>query len=122
MKEFTNNDVYKFLTEECRQYKTLWEKYGDGIVSYTTDADFWESLSEELDCFRICDECGKPMIVGYLVNGGDTYCSDECLHKHLTNKEFDELYDGGNSDTYWTTWYEVQKPSNNTNNGSKTIY
>ena len=21
MKEFTNNDVYKFLTEECRQYK-----------------------------------------------------------------------------------------------------
>ena len=55
MKEFTNNDVYKFLTEECRHYKTLWEKYGDGIASYTTDADFWESLSEELDCFRICD-------------------------------------------------------------------
>ena len=109
MKEFTNNDVYKFLTEECRQFETLWEKYGDGITNYTTDADFWESLSEELDCFRICDECGKPMIVGYVVNGDDTYCSDECLHKHLTDEKFNELYDDGNSYTYWTTWYEDSK-------------
>ena len=106
MKELTNNDVYKFLTEECRQFETLWEKYGDGITNYTIDADFWESLSEELDCFRICDECGKPMIVGYVVDGRDTYCSDECLNKHLTNNEFSNLYKNGKGDTYWTTWYE----------------
>lgn len=59
-----------------------------------------------MDCFRICDECGKPMIEGYVVDGCDAYCSDECLHKHLTDKEFDHLYNDGSGDTYWTTWYE----------------
>ncbi len=105
-KKYTNTDVYKFLAEECRQNDALWKAFGDGIVNHTTDEDFWESLSEELDCFRICDECGKPMIEGYVVDGCDTYCSDECLHKHLTNEEFKNLYDDGNGDTYWTTWYE----------------
>ncbi len=105
-KGLTNNDVYEFLAEECRYYPELWKEFGKGILSHTKDADFWESLSEELDCFRICEECGKPMIVGYVVDGCDTYCSDECLHKHLTYEEFKELYDDGNGDTYWTTWYE----------------
>jgi len=105
-KAYTNNNVYDFLAEECRHDKALWKEYGKGIVAHTTDEDFWESLSEELDCFRICDECGKPMIEGYVVDGCNTYCSDVCLHKHITDEEYNLLYNDGNSDTYWTTWYE----------------
>lgn len=106
VKEYTNDDVYEFLTEECRNKTELWNGFGAGIQSRTTNVDFWESLSLYLDCFRICDECGKPMIEGYVVDGCDAYCSDECLHKHLTDKEFNHLYNDGNGDTYWTTWYE----------------
>lgn len=46
------------------------------------------------------------MIEGYVVDGCNTYCSDDCLHKHFAEEEFKRLYDSGNGDTYWTTWYE----------------
>ena len=98
--------VYDFLVTECRNFPSLWEDFGEGILSHTSDADFWEQLNERLDCFRICDECGMPMIEGYVVDGCETYCSDDCLHKHLSDEEFNEHYDNGDGDTYWTTWYE----------------
>jgi len=54
---------------------------------------------------RKCSECGRPMVQGYLIHDGDEYyCSDECLHKHYTEQEWLELYDNGNSDSYWTEW------------------
>ena len=105
-KEYTNDDVFDFLAEECRYQTDLWDEFGAIILSRTTNDDFWNSLSKHLDCFRVCDECGRPMIVGYVVNGCDNYCSDECLHKHLTDEEFNILYNDGNGETYWTTWYE----------------
>lgn len=105
-KEYTNDDVYDFLAKECRHSPELWEKFGEGILSHVKDVDFWDSLSEHLDCLRGCNECRKPMIVGYVVNGCDTYCSDECMHKRLSGQEYKELYDDGNGDTYWTVWYE----------------
>ena len=105
-KEYHNNQVYDFLIEECKLKPNLWKEFGEGLMSHTTDAEFWENLNEELDCFRVCEECGKPMIEGYVIDGCDTYCSDDCLHKHITDEEFELLYDNGNGDTYWTTWYE----------------
>ena len=105
-KEYTNDDVLEFLTDECRNKPNLWEEFGKHLLSRTINDDLWDSLSDHLDCFRICDECGRPMIVGYVVDGCDVYCSDECLHKHLTDEEFNYLFDDGNGDTYWTTWYE----------------
>jgi len=54
---------------------------------------------------RKCSECGKGMKEGYVIDGGsEYYCSDECLHKHMTEAEFDELYADGEGDTYWTEW------------------
>jgi hypothetical protein len=106
IKEYTNDDVYTFLAKECGQRTDLWTEFGEGILSQVEDVDFWERLSERLDCFRICEECGKPMIEGYVVNGCDTYCSEECLHKHVSEEEYKALYNDGNGDTYWTTWYE----------------
>ena len=111
--DYSNNIVYDFLIEECKQISDLWNKYGEGLLSHTTDFDFWEELSEQIDCFRVCNECGRPMIEGYVIDGRDTYCSDECLHKHFKDEEYNELFDDGNSDTYWTTWYEDSRTYKN---------
>lgn len=52
----------------------------------------------------ICDECKTPMNEGYVVFGGEQYyCTEECLHKHYTKEEWDELYEDG-GDSYWTEW------------------
>lgn len=54
---------------------------------------------------RYCDDCGRPMKEGYCVDGGsEYYCSDECLHKHYTPEEWDEMYEDG-GDNYYTEWY-----------------
>ena len=56
---------------------------------------------------RICNECKKEMNKGYCIeNGIEYYCSEECLHKHITPEEFEELYDNGNGNSYYTEWEE----------------
>ena len=56
---------------------------------------------------RICSECGKKIVQGYCIeNGLEYYCCDKCLHIHYTEKEYLNMYDNGNGDTYWTEWEE----------------
>lgn len=65
-------------------------------------------FTAELDTenLRICSECGKAFQEGFMVEGGlEYYCSDECLHKHYTEEEWLEMYDNGNSQSCWTTFY-----------------
>ncbi len=51
-----------------------------------------------------CDECGSGMNEGYCINGGEQYyCSDECLHEHISPEEWEELYEDG-GDSYYTEW------------------
>jgi hypothetical protein len=58
---------------------------------------------EDLD-IRTCTECGKEMNKGYCIdNGREYYCTPECLHKHYTLEEWEELYEDG-GDSYWTEW------------------
>lgn len=81
------------------------EKFNN-VLDYTKEE--MKKYAEEHD-IRICDECGHLMASGYIVNGDEYYCSDECLHKHYSDEEYNELYDNGNSDdTYWTNWGEWQ--------------
>jgi len=55
----------------------------------------------------ICDECGKKMSEGFCIDAGaEYYCTEKCLHKHYTKEQWAEMYDDGNSDSYWTTWEE----------------
>lgn len=63
-------------------------------------------IVEEIDeTFRICSECEKEMSDGYCINGGEEhYCSDKCLTKHYTKREFMKMFNNGQSDTYWTKW------------------
>ena len=54
---------------------------------------------------RKCSECGRGMNEGYVIGGGcEHYCSNYCLHKHVTHEEFLELYDDGDGDSYYTEW------------------
>lgn len=64
-----------------------------------------EYMEENSDYIRMCDECGHLMNEGFVVESGiEYYCSEECLHKHITEEEWEELYDDGNGDSYWTEW------------------
>jgi len=54
---------------------------------------------------RRCEACNKEILEGYCIDGGEEYyCSDDCLHTKYTDKEFQEMYDDGNGDSYWTEW------------------
>lgn len=71
------------------------ENWEDVIVDLTN----WE----EEDNKRICNECWKEMKEWYCINWWEKYyCSYECLHKHITLEEREELYDDWNWDSYWT--------------------
>jgi hypothetical protein len=42
---------------------------------------------------------------GYVIDAGaEYYCGEECLHKHYTPAEWEELYGDGETDSYWTEW------------------
>lgn len=60
------------------------------------------------DSYRICSACDGVMPEGYLIdNGLEYYCSDDCLKTEMTMEEWLKLYDDGNSDSYYTNWYEI---------------
>lgn len=59
--------------------------------------------SEEDDSVRVCSHCGQLMYSGYVCRDGLAYyCSDECLHQHLSAGEWTQAYADG--DSYWTQW------------------
>ena len=71
--------------------------------------DLVAKLAEELQRrdveIRVCSHCGNFMVQGYCIEGGDEYyCTDECLHEHYTEEEWNALYDDGDTDSYWTEW------------------
>jgi hypothetical protein len=56
---------------------------------------------------RTCDQCNNGMNEGYCIDSGNAYyCSEECLHKNMSQAEYLELYDDGEGDSYWTEWEE----------------
>ncbi|MGE7920652.1 hypothetical protein ACQKM9_17205 [Viridibacillus sp. NPDC093762] len=57
--------------------------------------------------YRICRQCDKVMNEGYVIDAGDTYCSDACLHVNISQEEYLEMYDDGEGDSYYTTWDEI---------------
>lgn len=60
---------------------------------------------ESDDSYRICSDCKEIMTEGYVIdNGLDYYCSDTCLEKNMSRKEFNKLYNDGEGDSYWTNW------------------
>lgn len=52
---------------------------------------------------RKCSDCGKEMSRGYYFEEtGEYYCSDECMHEHYSEEEYNAVYDDDKA--YWTEW------------------
>ena len=102
-----SKDVYCFLSEKIATHLELKHWTAEELKAKESDFDFWDELSEYLDCLRICDICHRPMIEGYCMDDGMAhYCSDECLHCVYSDEEFQAMYDGGEGNSYWGVWWE----------------
>ena len=106
MQEPSNTDAYNFISKELAFYPELPQYSAEELAAHKDDKEFWADLEDKLDCFRMCDACGEPMLDGFLVDGANHYCSEECLHTVLTDEEYMERYEELGSDTFWTTWWD----------------
>ena len=103
----STENKYSFLSNEIAKHPELQPWTAEELLAKESDFDFWNELSEHLDCLRICSICHHPMIEGYCIDDGrEHYCSDECLHHDYTDEEFNEMNDDGNGNSYWTVWWE----------------
>lgn len=81
------------------------EFMADYVIGHSTT----DTLVDELDLehIRCCSECGNPMYEFFCIeNGAEYYCLEECLHKHLSEEEYNDLYDDGKGESYWTSWLD----------------
>ncbi len=104
MKELTNADTYDFISKELTYHPEMPQFSAKELVARRDDEEFWQELSEHLDCFRICDNCGRPMIEGYCVDDCDAYCSEVCIREQYKEDVYKELFEEGTA--YNTVWYE----------------
>lgn len=65
-----------------------------------------ELKKDTIEILRQCNNCKKINFKsGFVIdNGLEYYCCESCLYDNYTEKEWDELYDNGNSDSYYTEW------------------
>lgn len=95
-------DYTPFYCKRCGTFFAAPYKDAD-VICPNCDA-FLKSDVEEAENRRVCSHCGKIIREGYIIHNGEAYyCSDECLHQHMTEKEYMEEYNLGD-DTYWTDW------------------
>lgn len=118
MEQLSNKDAIALLKAEMKlqpELEDVYENYFlDGQRNKTIMAEKIidnlepEELLEEfpdIDCVKVCDSCGKFMIEGYNIeNDSEHYCCDECLHKAMSEEEYNRLYEDG--DSFYTNWYE----------------
>ena len=97
---------YGLLKEKIEEVAIdIKEFMADFCIQHATTSELVDEL--DLEHIRVCSECGKTMYEGYCIeNGAEYYCSEECLHKNLTDEEYENLYDEGRGDSYWTSWID----------------
>ena len=97
---------YGLLKEKIEEVAIdIKEFMADFCIQHATTSELVDEL--DLEHIRVCSECGKPMYEGYCIeNGAEYYCSEECLHKNLTDEEYENLYDEGRGDSYYTSWVD----------------
>lgn len=102
----------KYIKEEHPKFEKIREsiisyveKDFEGVVPNAMDFDNLEG-GEDSEDFRTCTVCGKRMYDGFVIESGEGYCcDDECLNTEMSKKEWQDLYDNGEGDSYWTTFY-----------------
>lgn len=71
--------------------------------------------------YRICSECNQKMYEGFVIDDGiEYYCSENCLHKNISEEDYLELYDNGEGNSYWTIFDET-RPNNEVLNKLKEL-
>lgn len=55
---------------------------------------------------RVCDDCGKWMRRGFVIDAGVKYFCEECHPKHYTPEQWEIEYANGEGESYWTEWEE----------------
>lgn len=59
--------------------------------------------------YRICDECKEKMYDGFVIEDTFYYCNEECLHKHYTPEQYEEMYEDDTA--YWTEGFSGWSPN-----------
>ncbi len=93
--------------KEAKQMMRDWETIKAEIIEYL-DEEWGETEITDVWVYaqRLCSECWKGMKEWYCIDWWEAYyCSDECLHKHITADERDEM-DHDEWDSCWTEWDE----------------
>ena len=81
------------------------EFMADFVIRHSKASELVDEL--DLKHVRACSECGKPMTEGFCIeDGAEYYCSEDCLHKNLSDEEYENLYDDGRGNSYWTSWLD----------------
>lgn len=65
--------------------------------------------TEDIECVRVCEKCGKLMSEGWGYESIETYCSDDCMiasHPDVNIQELKTHAIEDNSNSYWTMWEE----------------
>ena len=82
------------------------EFMADFVIRHSKASELVDEL-DLLEHIRVCSECGKPMMEGFCIeDGAEYYCSEDCLHKNLSDEEYENLYDDGRGNSYWTSWLD----------------
>lgn len=99
MKYYVITDFNYFYTEQ-------WLTPKDIEHQRKSHPDYKIMTKEEFDdTARMCTHCGRVMKAGFCINQGEQYfCSDSCLYENYTKEEFDEMYNDGEGDTFYTEW------------------
>jgi len=81
------------------------EFMADFVIRHSKASELVDEL--DLEHIRVCSECGKPITEGFCIeDGAEYYCSEDCLHKNLSDEEYENLYDDGRGNSYWTSWLD----------------
>lgn len=98
--EYFNDDELRQIYSEYDDWFSKCETPEDIVSTFASIIHNWDDGD-----YRICSECGNIMCEGYCVNQGDYYyCSNECLHKHFTEEEWQQECEE-NDQSYYTEWY-----------------
>jgi len=91
MKKEIDSELAVLLVDTLKKCNALEEViYGNGI-----------------ECLRVCGHCGNLMNEGWMYDGRETYCCDECLlaaHPYENIANLNAHASDNDSETYWTTW------------------
>lgn len=84
----------------------LWFEGAD----YNVKRDFLDVFNVKNNDLRLCENCGRFMTEGYLINGYNHACSRECALAMWDGSEesFDEAVrasvEDDDGETFWTEW------------------